>query len=53
MWDHIKNVHLSKVPVEQRIICHHPVYKAQGLVLDNVIWFKNYVARVHQINLQP
>ena len=53
MWDHIKNVYLSKVLVEQRIICHHPVCKAQGLVLDNVMRFKNYVARVYQINLQP
>ncbi|KAH6717379.1 FluG domain-containing protein [Leptodontidium sp. MPI-SDFR-AT-0119] len=50
MWDHVENVHLSKVPAEQRIICYHPVCKAQGLVLDHVMHFKNHVARVHKID---
>jgi hypothetical protein len=53
MWDYIENVHLSKVLAEQRPIYHHPVYKAQGLVLDYIKHFKNYVARVHKINLRP
>jgi hypothetical protein len=53
MWDHVENVHLSKVPVEQRIICHHPVCKAQGLVLSHVMHFKNHVATVHKIDLRP
>jgi len=53
MWDHVENVHLSKVPAGQRIICRHPVCKAQGLVLDNVILFKNHVAEVHEIDLRP
>ena len=53
MWDHVENVHLSKVPAEQRIICHHPVCKAQGLVLDHVMHFKNHVATVHKIDLRP
>ncbi|PMD60550.1 uncharacterized protein K444DRAFT_528197, partial [Hyaloscypha bicolor E] len=53
MWDHVENVHLSKVPAEQRIICYHPVCKAQGLVLDHVMHFKNHVARVHKIDLRP
>jgi hypothetical protein len=53
MWDHVEDVHLSKVPAEQRIICHHPVCKTQGLVLDHVMHFKNHVARVHKIDLRP
>ncbi|KAH8744230.1 hypothetical protein BGZ57DRAFT_778969, partial [Hyaloscypha finlandica] len=51
-WDHVE-IHLRGVPVEQRIVCPHPVYKALGLVLDHVIHFKNHVARVHEINLRP
>jgi hypothetical protein len=48
MWDYIENVHLLyKVLAEQRIIYHHPFCKAQGLVLDHVIHFKNHVARVY------
>jgi len=53
IWDHVKGVHLRHVLVEQRIICHHPVYKAKGLVLNNVIHFKNHVATVHEIDLRP
>jgi hypothetical protein len=53
MWDHVEDVHLSKEPAKQRIICDHPVCKAQGLVLDHVMHFKNHVARVHKINLRP
>jgi hypothetical protein len=53
MWDHVEDVHLSKVPAKQRIICDHPVCKAQGLVLDHVMHFKNHVATVHQIDLRP
>ena len=53
MWDHVENVHLRKVPAEQQIICHHPICKAQGLVLDNVMRFKNHVATVHKIDLRP
>jgi len=52
MWDHVENVHLSKVPSEQRIICFHPVCQAEGLVLHNVIHFKNHVATVHKIDLR-
>ena len=50
MWDHVENVHLSKVPSEQRIICFHPVCQAEGLVLHNVIRFKNHAAAVHKID---
>jgi hypothetical protein len=53
MWDYIEDIYLSKEPARQRIICDHPVCKAQGLVLDYVMHFKNHVARVHKINLRP
>ena len=53
MWDHVENIHLRGVPAEQRIICHHPVCKAKGELLNNVMRFKNHVAKVHKINLRP
>ncbi|KAH9204554.1 hypothetical protein DL95DRAFT_418158 [Leptodontidium sp. 2 PMI_412] len=53
MWDHVENIHLRDVPAEQRIICHHPVCKAEGLILDGVILFKNHVATVHEVHLRP
>jgi hypothetical protein len=53
MWDHVEDVHLRHVSSEQRIICHHPVCKAEGVVLNNVMHFKNHVARVHEIDLRP
>jgi hypothetical protein len=42
IWDHVENIHLRKVPAEQRIICHHPIYKAKGLPLEGVQDFKNH-----------
>jgi hypothetical protein len=53
MMDHVENLHLSKQAADQRIICHHPVCKAEGLVLNNVMHFKSHVARVHGISLRP
>jgi hypothetical protein len=53
MMDHVENLHLSKQPADQRIICSHPVCKACGLVLNNLMHFKNHVARVHKISLRP
>lgn len=52
MWDHVVNVHLRKLPVEQPIICPHPVCKAQGFVFNHAKYFKNHVARIHEINLR-
>ena len=49
MMDHVENLHLRKVSADARIICHHPVHKAKGLVLNNVMNFKNHV---HKINLR-
>lgn len=53
MWDHVENIHLRKVPAEQRIICYHPICKAEGLLLNNVMHFKNHVATVHKVDLRP
>ncbi|PVH69879.1 hypothetical protein DL98DRAFT_578123 [Cadophora sp. DSE1049] len=53
MWDHVENIHLRDVPAEQQIICHHPICKAGGLILDGVMLFKNHVATVHEVRLRP
>jgi hypothetical protein len=53
MMDHVENLHLSKQPTDQKIICHHPMCKAEGLVLNSVMHFKNHVAAVHRISLRP
>lgn len=53
MWDHVEDVHLRYISADARIICHHPVCKAQGLVLDNVERLKNHVARVYKVDLRP
>jgi hypothetical protein len=52
MWDHVE-IHLRGVLAEQQIVCPHSICKAQALVLDHVMHFKNHVARVHKINLRP
>ena len=51
MWDHVENVHLKHLG--QLITCHHPVCKAEGLVLNSVMHFKYHVATVHGVNLRP
>jgi hypothetical protein len=51
MWDHVENLHLKHL--DQLIPCGHPVCKAQGLVLNNVMYFKNHVVTVHKVNLRP
>jgi hypothetical protein len=50
MMDHVES-HLHKERVET-IACRHPVCKAEGLVLDNLMHFKNHVQRVHGISLR-
>jgi hypothetical protein len=52
MMDHVENLHLSKQPADQRIVCHHPVCKADGLVLNHMMYFKYHVATVHGISLR-
>jgi hypothetical protein len=51
MWDHIENLHLKHL--DQQIACDHPVCKAQGVVLNSVMLFKNHVAIVHKVDLRP
>ena len=52
MMDHVENLHFRKVSLNARIICDHPVCKAQGLVLNNVMHFKHHVATVHKVDLR-
>ena len=52
MIDYVGNVHLKYQAANKKIICHHLVYKSEGLVLDHVNHFKNHVARVHGITLR-
>jgi hypothetical protein len=52
MMDHVENVHLKYQAANEKIICHHPVCKSEGLVLDYVNHFKNHVASVHGIMLR-
>jgi hypothetical protein len=52
VMDHVEDVHLSKQPAGQNVVCHHPVCKSHGLVLNNIMHFKNYVATVHGISLR-
>jgi hypothetical protein len=53
MMDHVERAHLQKMPSSQQIICHHPMCKAEGLVFNSVMHFKNHVAIVHGISLRP
>ena len=41
-----------KVSADERTICHSPVCKAEGWVLNDVMHFKNQVATVHKVNLR-
>jgi len=52
MMDHVENLHLHGKSADERQICHHPVCKAEGLVLYNMECFKSHVASVHKINLR-
>jgi hypothetical protein len=51
MWDHVENIHLKYL--DQQIPCGHSVCKAQGVVLNSVMLFKNHVAIVHKVDLRP
>jgi hypothetical protein len=47
--DYVKS-HLQKEPVEI-IACCYPICIAKGLVLNNVVHFKNHVQLVYSITL--
>jgi hypothetical protein len=47
MIDHVKR-HLEKRTLG-KYECYHLVYKAEGLLLNNIILFKNHVEMVHEI----
>jgi hypothetical protein len=50
MKDYIKR-HLEKKTLG-KYKCYHLVYKAKGLLLNNIILFKNHVEMVHRIRLR-
>ena len=52
MMDHVEDVHLKYEATNKQVICRHPVCKSQRVVLNNVMHFKNHVARVHRIALR-
>ena len=52
MMDHVERIHLRGVSTDQTIPCPHPVCKSCGLVLNNLMHFKNHVQTVHGISLR-
>jgi hypothetical protein len=50
MIDHVER-HLEKRTLGKYEYCH-PVCKAEGLLLANIILFKNHVEMVHGIRLR-
>jgi hypothetical protein len=52
MMDHVESIHLRGVSADQAISCRHPVCKSSGLVLNNLMHFKNHVQTVHGISLR-
>jgi hypothetical protein len=48
--DHVKR-HLKKKVVGS-FKCYHLVYNTRGLLLNNIIHFKNYIEMVHSIRLR-
>jgi hypothetical protein len=48
--DHVKR-HLEK-RIVGKYECYYLVYKAKGLLLNNIILFKNHVKRVYKISLR-
>jgi hypothetical protein len=40
------------MPLIAKLECSHPACKAEGLLLDNIILFKNHVEMVHGIRLR-
>ena len=51
MMDHVESAHLRKISAHQTISCRHPVCQSAGLVLNNLMHFKNHVQSVHGISL--
>jgi len=51
MRDHVEKLHLHVLPAQW--ICHYPVCKAKGLVLNHIQHFKNHIETVHGISLRP
>lgn len=51
MMTHVER-HLEEVARNNQYCCDHPVCKSEGVILENIIHFKNHVERVHGIRLR-
>jgi hypothetical protein len=51
MINYVERAYLQKIPPGQQIDCYHLVCKSKGLVLNNIMHFKNHVANIHGISL--
>lgn len=51
MMTHVER-HLEGAPRNDQICCRHPVCKSKGLILTNIIHFKNHVQKEHGIRLR-
>lgn len=49
--DHVET-HLSGRAKEERVECVHPICKAKGVVVTNVMHFENHVQKSHGITLR-
>jgi hypothetical protein len=52
MMDHVESAHLRKISAHQTISCLHPVCQSAGLVLNNLMHFKNHIQSVYGISLR-
>ncbi|KAH8757001.1 FluG domain-containing protein, partial [Hyaloscypha sp. PMI_1271] len=52
IMDHIKNLHLNRLPADEKLSCHHPICKSDSVVLNDINHFKNHVARTQSITLR-
>jgi hypothetical protein len=43
---------LKYLALDKKFICYHPVCKSKGVILNDINYFKNHVARVYSITLR-
>jgi hypothetical protein len=52
MMDYVERAHLQGVSADQTISCRHPICKYSGLILNNLMHFKNHVQTVRGISFR-
>ena len=50
--DHVEKVHMKHLAADEKVICPHPVYYSEPVVLNYVNHFKNHVQVVYVIALR-